>query len=160
EARVQLASRILQDPAGDTDAVRVGETFQACSHVDAIPIDVATVDDDITNIDADPELNALLRRRVGIACDHGVLNVDGTAQRIHHTCKLHKYAIAGGLHDSAAVLPDLRIEKLAPMRIQTAKSILLICAHQPAVPGDIGGHDSGKAALGAFFGHLETAALR
>ena len=40
-----------------------------------------------------------------------------------------------------------------PMRFQSRKRALLIHTHQPAIAGDIGGEDGGKAALGAFFDH-------
>ena len=40
-----------------------------------------------------------------------------------------------------------------PMRFQLRKRALLIHTHQPAIAGDIGGEDGGKAALGAFFDH-------
>ncbi len=44
------------------------------------------------------------------------------------------------------MLADLRIEKLAAMRLQALECPLLVRSHQPRIAGDIGGEDRRKTA--------------
>jgi len=46
-----------------------------------------------------------------------------------------------------AVLGDLRIHKLAAMRLQAIERSFLVRPHQPRVPRHIGGEDRGETAL-------------
>ena len=54
---VELALHILMHAAGHADAAGFGSPSRRARYVDAIPIDVATINDDITDIDADAELD-------------------------------------------------------------------------------------------------------
>ncbi len=56
-----------------------------------------------------------------------------TAQRTASTTlgKFHQHAVAGGLDDAAAVLPDLRVDELAPMRLEAFEGPFLVRSHQP-----------------------------
>src|SRR5262249_47317495 len=103
----------------------------------------ASIDDDIAHIDAHAEFNPVCRRDLRIAFDHAALNLGSTAQRINHTGKLDQHAVAGGLHDPATVLVDLRIDEVSPMHLQAGKRALLVGAHHPAIADNIGGKDSG-----------------
>src|SRR6266542_1409610 len=77
------------------------------SHVDRIPEDVAAVDHDVADIDADAELDPLLVRHVGIALRHAALDVHGTTHRVHDTAELGQHAVAGVLDDPPTVLGNL-----------------------------------------------------
>jgi hypothetical protein len=79
-------------------------------HIYAIAKNVVTIDDYIANIDADSELDAFLRRDIGVAFNHAALNVDGATHRVDDTSKLDEHAVAGGLDNAAAVLGDLRVD--------------------------------------------------
>ena len=48
--------------------------------------------------------------------------------------------------DAAAVLPDLRVDELAAMRLEAFERPFLVRPHQPRIPRDIGGEDRGEAA--------------
>ena len=115
--------------AGDAYATGLAERFKAGGDVDAIAENVALVDDDIAEIDADAKLDSLLLRHVSIAPHHAALNLDGTAYRIHHTGELHKHAVSGRLHDPATVLGDLGIEQRVAMGLELGKRALLVGAH-------------------------------
>jgi hypothetical protein len=52
------------------------------------------------------------------------------------------------------------IDEVAQVRFQPGKGAFLVCAHQPAVTGHIGGKDSGKPALNAIFGHMLPSRLK
>ena len=117
---------------------RLGQPFEAGGNIDAIAKDVAILDDDVTDIDADAQLDAVLGRRAGVAPGHFVLHFDGTAQCIHHAGELDQEPVAGGLDEAAAVLGEFRIEELAAQRFEAFESAAFVGADQPGVARHIG----------------------
>ena len=59
---VELAENLLVDLGGHDDATRFGNPLQPCRDVDAIAQNIVAVDDDVPEVNPDPELNALVRR--------------------------------------------------------------------------------------------------
>jgi hypothetical protein len=98
---------------GEANATGLRNTFQPCGHVHPIAENVATVEHDIPDIDADTELNPLFLRHVGIALSHSPLNIDRTAHRVHYTAELSQQPISGILNDPPTVLSDLGIDQRA-----------------------------------------------
>ena len=121
----------------------IGKRFEAGCHVDAISEDVIAVDDDVSDIDSNSELNAILRRNGGVAFDHAALDVNGAAYCVDDTDKLDQHAVARGLDDATAVLSNLGVNELLAVRLELAQRTFLVGAHQPTVAGDIAGHDRG-----------------
>ena len=124
EGEIELVAHLLvhrramtQMPPGSASA------FEPRRDVDAVAEDVAVLDDDVADIDADAELDAPLRRHVGVALGHPALHLDGAAHRIDDAGELDQQAVAGGLDDAAAVLGDLRIDQLAAMRLAARASV-------------------------------------
>ena len=74
---------------------------------------IAIVDDDVTNIDADTELDPAIFGNVGIALGYGALDFHGAAHSIDRASKLDQNAITGGLDDAAAILSNLGINEFA-----------------------------------------------
>ena len=58
-----------------------------------------------------------------------------------------KHAVARGLDDAAVVLADVRIDQLAPVRLQARERAFLIRAHETAIPRDIRREDGGHSAI-------------
>ena len=114
---VKLAARVLLDPAGDADATGLRNAFQARRHIHAVAIDIAVIDDDVANIDADAKLDPLLRPDPGVALGHAALDVGSTVHRINNARELHQHAVAGGLHDPSPMFVDFRIDEIPPMRL-------------------------------------------
>jgi hypothetical protein len=83
--------------AGDTKAARVCQCLQPSRDIDPVAENVALIDDDVAEIDADPEADALLLGGVSLAVEHAALRLDGTAHGIDHAGKLGQHAVAGGL---------------------------------------------------------------
>src|SRR5438128_546460 len=67
EGEVEAASRILLDASRNADAARISQAFEAGRNVDAVAKDVAVLDDDVANVDADAELDAAVGRQRGVA---------------------------------------------------------------------------------------------
>src|SRR5271166_4905040 len=67
EGEVEAARRILPHAGRDADPAGLGQAFEPCRDIDAVAEDVAVLNDDVADIDADAELDAALRRQGGIA---------------------------------------------------------------------------------------------
>ena len=139
---------------------RVPRALQPRRHVHPVAIDVAALDDDVADIDADAKRDPLLWIDLCVASRHPALDLDGATQRVDHARELSQQTIASGLDDPSAVFLDLRIQQVAPKNLQPGERALFIRAHKPAVAGDVGSKNGGKAALGAFFGHSRAIAPR
>jgi hypothetical protein len=133
------------------DAAGLGEGFEPRRDVDP----VATVTDDVAEIDADAELQPPLRLDVGVALGHPALHLDSKAHRVDDAGELDQHAVAGGLDDAAAVRGDLGVAQFGPDPFEGGERALLISSHQPRVAGDIGrriaaSRRSARAFLPAF----------
>jgi hypothetical protein len=72
---------------------------------------------------------------IGIALDHAVLHLDGTANGIDHTSELNEDAIAHPLNDAAMMHCDGGIDQIAAERAQPGKRPVLVGTRKLAVPG-------------------------
>jgi hypothetical protein len=61
-------------------------------------MNVVAVNDDVADIDADPEVDAPIGRLGEVSLRHPLLHLDGTAHGIHDTRELNKHAVADSLH--------------------------------------------------------------
>src|SRR5215831_4204699 len=108
EDKVEFARGILLNTRRDADPARLGQSFEPCCDIDPVAKDVAILDDDVTDIDADAKLDAIVGRHPGVAPGHLALHLDGAAQRIHHTAKFDEQPVAGGFDEAAPALGDFR----------------------------------------------------
>jgi hypothetical protein len=102
--------------ARDVDRAPLGDVLEPRRHVHAVAVDVAVLDHDVAEIDADAEFDALPLGDVGVARRHAVLHVDRTAHRFDRTCELGEDAVARRLDEAALMLSDLRLNQLAAVR--------------------------------------------
>ena len=125
------------------------EPFQARRDIDGLPEDVAALDDDVSDVDADAELDASLRRHCPIAYRHPALDVDGATDGIDHGRELDQHPVPSGLDDPSAMFIDLRVDERAAMRLWLRERAFLVLAHEPAVAGNIGRQNGRKPPLDA-----------
>jgi hypothetical protein len=85
----------------NADAAGPGECFEPCCDIDAVPNDVVSIDDHVTDIDPDPEFEAVLRRLTRQPFGHCVLPFHRAPLAIDDAAELDKQAIAGGLDYTA-----------------------------------------------------------
>src|SRR5262249_22006504 len=114
EGDVELAARILLNPAGDADATRLRESLQTCRHVHTVAIDVAGLDHDVADIDAEAKLDPLLRWDTGTALSHAALDLDSAAQGIDHARELRQQTVPSGLHNPPTMFGNLPIDEVPP----------------------------------------------
>ena len=86
-------------------------------------VDVAPI------IDADAELDPTIRRRLGVAFSHGVLDFDRASHRVHDALKLDENAVASVLDRAARVFADFGIDHLSEVRFEPLVRSLLIRPH-------------------------------
>ena len=141
----QLVANLVVDDAGNTDPAGLRQCFQPCSDIDAVAEDVVALDDDVAEIDADAEPNALLVGHFGLAVEHAALHLGGAAHGVDNAGKFRQQPVAGGLDDATMVLGDLRIDQLPAMCLEAFERAFLVRTHQARIAGHIG-EDRGKTA--------------
>jgi len=100
---------------GKANTARISNAFQSRGNIDAVAHEVAiALLDHISDVDADPELDAPLGRKAGVALDHPVLHLDGAANGINPAAKLDDAAVAGALHHATVMDTDGRGDQIAP----------------------------------------------
>jgi hypothetical protein len=104
---------VIENGAGNTDAAGIGESFQPRGHVDAVPINVRALDNDVPQVDANTEPDAQFFGQVRLAPNHGLLNVGGALDGLNDAGKLGQQPIAHELHDAPLMLRDLRLHRLS-----------------------------------------------
>src|SRR5215472_7940292 len=138
---IELAAHLPVSVIRDADAAGLGDTFEACSDVHTVPEYVAILDDNVADMNTNAEFDLFVLRYRCIALGHASLDFKGAAGSVHGACELNQYAIAGPLDDAAAIICDLRFQKLAPMNIEPQQRAFLVGAHQAAVAGNVAGED-------------------
>jgi hypothetical protein len=84
---------------------------------------------------------------------HRLLDGDGAFNGVHGTGKLNQGTITHYLENAASIYLNRRIETLCPHFPQGRKRSGLVTLHHLGVPGDIGGKNRRKAALGICCRH-------
>ena len=93
-------------------------------------------------MDADPESNGVVAR-IGVTQSKSFLDGHATLHRGHDAGKFQQYAVAGGLHDPAAMFRDQRITMFGPKCVQTLQRAGFIQTHEARVAHHIRGYDCG-----------------
>ena len=139
--------------ARNHDAAGIGKRLQTRRHIDAVPENVIAIENDIADIDADAEFDALVRCNPGVTLGHATLDVDRTTDGVDHAHEFHEHSIARRFDDSAAMFGDLRINEFFTVRLELAQCAFLIGAHKPAIAGNVAGENRGQPAVHLVFGH-------
>src|SRR5262245_50453182 len=96
EAEIDFVAHLVAYHAADADPARLGQSLEPCDDIDAVVVDVAALDDDVAEIDADAELDAALRWHALIAQRHRALPFEGVAHRVDDAGELDQEPVAGG----------------------------------------------------------------
>src|SRR5262249_15004999 len=76
EGEVEFVAHLLAHDAAGADATWIGQRFEAGGDIDPVAEDVAILDDDVADIDAHAEFDALFRRDAEITYRHVALHFD------------------------------------------------------------------------------------
>ena len=97
-------------------------------------MNVLLIDDDVTDVDADAKLDALILRHIGISNGHATIDFHGAAHGVDDTCEFDQHSVARRLDDAAVMLLNLRVDQLAPMRLQCRPRADFVGAHRRLYP--------------------------
>ena len=134
---LDLAPNLPIGVIGYANAARLGNTLQPGSNVDAVAKDIVVIDDDIADMDTDPEFNPDILRDVGILRGHGALDFDRAAGGIDGAGEFHQHAVTGGLDDAASMRSDGGVDKRFSGRLEPGQGAFLVGTHEAAISGDI-----------------------
>jgi hypothetical protein len=146
EADGELVLHVLEHRAGDEDAAGLGQRLQPRGDVDAVAVEVAALDHDVAEIDADAEPHLPARRQRGVALGQRALDLDRALHRLDDAGELGQHVVTGGVDDAAAVVLDALRDRRA-IAAQGRQRAGLVLPHQPAVAGDVGEEEGGQPAL-------------
>src|SRR4029077_4306058 len=112
----------------------------------AITEDVAVLDHDVADIDADPEAHAPPFRLGVVRLFKRLLDLDGATDRVEDAGEFGQHAVAGGVCDAAPIPRDELVDERTTGG-QRRHRRFLIAMHQAAVALDIGSEDCRKTPL-------------
>jgi hypothetical protein len=128
EGDIEFAPNLPVRVIRDAYATGLRQSLQTRRHIHAVAENVTSIDDDITDIDADAELDALLIRHPGIALGHPALDIKSAAHCVHYAAKFSQHPVSGVLDDPATVFGDLGIDKSAQMGLKLDVRALFVHA--------------------------------
>jgi hypothetical protein len=140
EIESELVFDLIVDRLRDADGAGLGECLESGGDIDAIAKDVVAVDDDITEIDPDPQLQAALGWNGVVDCARCPLHLDRATQRVDHAQKIRQHAVACRADNPPAMRCDQRVDGRAQL-IQGTMRAGLILTHEPAKTGYVGMQD-------------------
>ena len=150
-----LALHLPPGVLGNRDAARFGNALDPRRDVDAVAKDILALDDDVADIDPDPELDRIGFGATGIVLPKLSLNFDRAGDSVHGAREFHQRAVAHKLDDTAGMGGNRRVDQLTPQGIQTGKSPGLVDTHEARVTDHVGRQDCCEPPLEALFGHLD-----
>jgi hypothetical protein len=128
EGDIELAPNLPVRVIGDANATGLRQPLQTRCHIHAVAENVTSIDYDVADIDANPELDALLNWHLCIALGHPALDIKRAAHCVHYAAKLSQQPIAGVFDNTAAVFGNLGIDKGAQMVLELDVRALFIQA--------------------------------
>jgi hypothetical protein len=137
---------------------RVSDRLEPRRDVYPVAEYVPSVDNDITNCDADAEFHALFFGHIGISFEHSTLNFRGAGDSVHDTWELDEHPVAGKLDDPTIMFGYLEIDELLPMMLESRQRGRFVNAHQSAVANYVCRKNGGHFALNTVLGHIRSAA--
>jgi hypothetical protein len=89
-----LIAYLIARDARNHDAAGIGQGLQTRHHIDAVSENIIAVENDVADIDADAEFDALVRRYLGVAFGHAALDIDRPTDGVDHAHEFHKRSVA------------------------------------------------------------------
>src|SRR6185437_13892558 len=114
DADRDLAANLIGDRARDVDRTGLGQSLDPRRDIDAVAVNVVALDDDVADIDADAERDAVALGDVRVALGDALLHFDRACDRVHRAGEFDQCAVADELDGAAGVGGNGRIDDLAP----------------------------------------------
>ncbi len=145
---LQLVADCGAHRLGYADSTGLGETLQSGGDIHPVTVDVVAVLDDVTQIDADAELDLAIVGLVLVEGSEGSLDMSRTGKRIDRRLEHGERGVAGVVHDATAMVLD-RTGDQVEISAEPAVCRVLVRAGQASVADHIcienGGELAGKS---------------
>jgi hypothetical protein len=142
--------------AREQDPARLGQGLEPRGDVDPVAEDVAALVDDVADVDADPEADALRLGDVLLALGHAALDRDRADDRVNGARELAEDAVAHQLDDTPAMLDDERLDQFLAVSLEAVEGALLVAPYQARVADHIRRQDGGEPTVDARSGQNQA----
>jgi hypothetical protein len=142
ECRVDAAAHDLLHRRRDADAAGPGKLLEPRGDVHPVAIDVAVLDDDVAQVDADAQDDRAAR---SLALGRRALNGVGAGDGIDHAAELDQRAVAHQLDHPAPVVGNGAVEAVCTMGVQIGECPGLVVGRHAGPPHHVGRHDRREA---------------
>ena len=136
-ASSSLPCRLVIGRAGDENPARVAQLLQAGRDVHAIAEKIAVLDDDIAEIDADPEHDAMVRRNLRLIRSDILLHRNGEGCSVHDRTEFGNRAITHQFDDAAVMLGQEWIDDFAPQGLDGVERAILVTLDEAGITDDV-----------------------
>jgi hypothetical protein len=143
ECSVELATQLSVNVFRNTHTAGLGDGFQTRCNVHPISKDIVVFNDDISDMNANPKLDAPTLRHTGVAFCHPPLNVDCAASRVDDARKLDQDVVALRPDEPAPMLGYFGIDKISSVGFKLRERAFLVGSHESAVSRDVCCQNSG-----------------
>ncbi len=144
---LQLAAYLSVRIFRQADATRRSNLLQSRCDVDAVAKDVVLLDDDVSDIYTDTELDAPIDGDALVALGHSALHRHRAGYGFHDRRERKQQAVASGFDDVSLVSGDERVDELDPVCFQGHQGAFLVRAHDARVAHHVGGDDRSEVTL-------------
>ena len=141
--------------ARDGDPARFGQHLDAFGQVHAVAEDIVIglVEDDLAEMDADAEQQALLLGETLVEPRHALLDVDGHLDGGGCRAELGQHGVARAVNQRAAGAFNGRLPDLVARRPEVLESQVFLGLHQAHKAGKIGMQDRRQSPFGMWHGY-------
>jgi hypothetical protein len=131
----------------NADTAGLSDPFETHRNIDPVTKDIVLFDNDITDVNADAELDPLVLRHVDILFGHAALNFVGTSDGVDHAGELGNSAVPGILDNTSVMLSDFGIEKRLSESFQLRQRAFFVDPYQATRAHDIRRQNSRQSPL-------------
>ena len=137
------------------------ERLKASCYVDSVAVDIVDSGDDVTEINADAQFNAMRIQDLGIPLSHRLLQRDGASHRLNRTREFHQNAVAFDPYNPPGMSLDAWPNHVLQYTLQTAPRSDLVLTSKPAIADHVGKQDCCQATLHTLLRHrLRSRSIR
>jgi hypothetical protein len=147
ETHIDPVTDLIVNSTRDRNASRHSDAFEPRCNIDAIAENIVVIDDDVSQMDADAELDPLGLGYLRVLVSHAALKFDRASRCIDGTGEFDQHTVASGLDDAAAMFGDCGVDKRFSESLQLRQRAFLVGTNQAAITGDIRRQDSRQSPL-------------
>ena len=129
ERFIDAIADVFEYASGNRDTAWFSSLLEASGDIHAVAQNIVVSDDNVAEIYARSEHDALRIVDPLIAINDAPLNFNNALRRVDDRRKLQKQAVAHRLDDAAAELADLSVDQVNAMRLKGCKRSRFVFSH-------------------------------